>query len=343
MFEPVLARLQAQSELSPHGERVRLLPVAYEERPFSHLLRVGVCLEGAASPGRFLFVKLFKPKPEDRGGDKMRRRVARDFEVSRHIFTALNSANGAAAVRPIACYADQLAIVSEQADGRTLMEHIDDHVRWFPGRASQRRVIETMEAVGRWLRAFQAIETPDGSVSLTDLREYVDVRLRRLLEHGECSGEFRERVLLYLERLAANVADGELAQVLIHADLALGNVLVAGTRVIVLDFAMVQRGCALHDLTRLYTQLDVLRAKPQFRRGVVRELQAGLLRGFDARLNESRSLFRFLSMFNRINHLSTLALKRERFPASAFSRRVRRLHEAWIAKELDATPVRETQ
>jgi aminoglycoside phosphotransferase (APT) family kinase protein len=334
MFEPVLARLRDESDLHLGTAHSRLVPVEYEERPFSHLLRVGVCRNGAASPESFLFVKLFKPKPEDTGGVKMRERVAHDFDVSRRIFAALDSPAGAGAVRPIACYLEHLAIVSEQADGQTLMQHIDGHARWFPTRMTRRQSTETLEAVGRWLRAFQAIEPPAGPVALTDLRAYVDVRLRRLCDHGVWSNAVRQTILQHLDALAAHVADRELASVLIHADLALGNVLVAGKRVVVLDFAMVQRGCSLHDITRLYVQLDVLRAKPPFRSVMVRELQTALLRGFDPALTAARPLFRYLTMLHRVNHLGTLSLNRERFLANAFSRRVRRLHRAWIEGEL---------
>jgi len=126
--------------------------------------------------------------------------------------------------------------------------------------------------------------------------------------------------------------------VAIHADLAPGNVLVDDGRVVVLDFAMAGRGSYLHDISRLFLQLDVLRAKPQFRAPVVACLQNGLLRGLDPALTAAHPLFRYLLMLHRVNHLGTLSLSRERFPASVLNARVRRLHRAWIEREL-AAPV----
>jgi hypothetical protein len=121
---------------------------------------------------------------------------------------------------------------------------------------------------------------------------------------------------------------------LIDADLAPGNILIAGSRVVVLDFAMVQRGTRLHDISRLWVQLDTLRAKPQFRARTVRQLQRALLAGFDEGLSAERPLFRYLVMLHRINHFTTLSLAREHLLARALSRRVRHLHAAWIEREL---------
>jgi aminoglycoside phosphotransferase (APT) family kinase protein len=334
LFEPVLARLRAEALEHFGTAGARLVPLAYEQRPFSHLLRVGICRNGAATPDQFVFVKLFKPKPHDGGVEKMRARVAHDFEVSRRIFEALQSSAGGGAVRPIACYVDHLAIVSEQADGVTLMSHLHQHARWFLTPQSTHSVADTLAAVGRWVRQFQSIEPGTGHVRLPDVRAYIDVRLERLVAHEAAPAAFRQRVLDHLDRLAAQVPDAELADVIVHADLAPGNILIAAGRVVVLDFAMVQRGSALHDISRLYLQLDILRAKPTFRPAVIRALQEALLQAFDPTLTPARPLFRYLSMLHRVNHLATLSLARERFPGGMMSGRVRRLHQRWIEHEL---------
>jgi Ser/Thr protein kinase RdoA (MazF antagonist) len=286
-----------------------------------------------------VFIKLFKPKPQDGGVEKMRARVVHDFEVSRRIFDALDAPEGAGAVRPIACYVEHLAIVSEQAPGTTLMAHLHAHARWFPTTRATRAMAETLAAVGLWLKTFQSIEPGSGRVALSDLRAYVDIRLQRLVAHDVYAASLRQQVLDHLDRLAAQVPDGELADVIIHADLALGNILISDGRVVVLDFAMVQRGNALHDISRLYLQLDILRAKPTFRPAVVRALQAALFEGYDPTLTPARPLFRYLSMLHRVNHLATLSLARERFPAGLMSGRVRRLHQRWIEQELQSPPI----
>ena len=332
-FAPVLARLQADAIAHFGTADTRLVPIAHEERPFSHLLRVGVCRNGGARPDLHLFVKLFKPKA-DLDADTMRHRVIRDFELSRRLFDALDLGDGAGVVRPVACYADHLAIVSEQADGITLMAHLDRHARWLPSAPSLRTAVDTLAAVGSWVRAFQAVEPETGRVSTQDLRSYIDIRLQRLVTRGIRPASYRQRILEHLDELAACVPATDLADVMIHGDLAPGNILVCGPRVVVLDFAMVQRGSTLHDISRLWVQLDVLRAKPAFRTTVVQQLQAALLRGFNPLLTRDRPLFRYLVMLHRINHFSSLSFAQEPWFARALSARVRRLHTSWINREL---------
>jgi hypothetical protein len=336
-FAPVLAQLRAESAVHFGTGDVRLEPVAYQERPYSHVLRVGVCRRGFDTPDLFVFVKLFKPKLLDGGADKMRRRIVHDFEVSRRIFEALAATDSdAAAVRPLACYVDHLAIVSEEAPGATLLAHLNAHARWFPSSESLRQATLALSRVGRWLRAFQSIDPGTGCVDLDELREYVDVRLQRLVEHHVLRDAYRARVLRHLDSLARQIRPHELGDVIVHADLAPGNVLVSPNRVVVLDFAMVQRGSTLHDLTRLHVQLDALKAKPQFRASVVSALQHALREGFDPALTPQRPLFRYLELLHRVNHLGSLSLNREGLLASAVSSRVRRLHRDWIDRELAA-------
>jgi hypothetical protein len=237
-------------------------------------------------------------------------------------------------VRPIACYVDHLAIVTEQADGETLLTHLQSLARWFPAAGTRNQLAETLSRVGGWLRAFQAIEPCVTRVALADLRAYVDLRLQRLVASCVFSELQRQQILLHLETLGEQVRSTELANVLVHSDFALGNILVSGRRIVVLDLAMAQHGSSLHDISRLFLQLDVLRAKPQFRPAMVRLLQDALLRGFDETLKPTRPLFRYLLMLHRVNHLGTLSLVRDPFPGSVVSRRVRRLHQLWIDREL---------
>jgi Ser/Thr protein kinase RdoA (MazF antagonist) len=141
-------------------------------------------------------------------------------------------------------------------------------------------------------------------------------------------------VLAHIDALVSLVSSSDLADVLVHADLAPGNVLIAGRRVVVLDFAMTHRGSLMQDISRLYVQMDLMRAKPQFRRQVIHALQKALLRGFDPGLTKERPLFRLMLLRHHVNHLLTLNVRRERFPAAVYNAHLRRLHRQWIAREL---------
>jgi Ser/Thr protein kinase RdoA (MazF antagonist) len=193
-----------------------------------------------------------------------------------------------------------------------------------------------MEKAGSWVRAFQSIDPEPGRMSVDALRSYIDIRLERLVSAPPASfGESdRARVLEYIGQLYATASADDRLEVPIHGDLAPANMLVSGDRVIVLDFAMCGRGSVLHDLSRLYLQVDLLRLKPQFSGSVVDSLGRSLLRGFDPQLTPDRPMFRLLLMQHRINHLATLSLNHERFPANLYSRRVRRHHRAHLEREL---------
>ena len=333
VFAPILPLVRADLIAQLNAPDVALTPLRYEDRPYSYLLRVRAT-SARSRAERLFFVKMYKSNPEDGGVEKMRCRVARDYDATRRLADAMAHHTDLGVVRPVACYLDHLTIVTEEAPGHTLTAYLESRAQWFPSARSVRQLEETLSHVGRWLRAFQAIDPVTGPIRLADLQEYVDVRLKRLVSHGVYTDSQRQAVLDHLSGLAPEVSPGDLREVLIHADLAPGNVLVSEGCVTVIDLAMVQRGSALHDLSRLHLQLDVLRAKPQFRPALIARLQKALLRGFDDTLTAERPLFRYLGMLHRINHFSTLSLKPERFPGTILSRRVRRVHRAWIEAEL---------
>ena len=338
VFDPVLDRLTAEGARLFDDADMRLDAVAYQERPFSYVLRVRVRRSRADASGPHLFIKVFKDKALD-GGRQMRSRVAQDFVTTRTIHEFMSRWDDLGTVRPVACYDDLLALVTEETEGRTLLHYVEAEGRWFPSREALGNLTSTMDTVGRWLRAFHGFDDRRSQVAVADLRRYVDLRLERLVASGQIiSAVDRQRVLDHLDALGLDIPPADLREVVIHADMAPANILVSGRRVVVLDFAMASRGSYLHDISRLFLQLDLLRAKPQFRPRVVEALQTALLRGLDPSLTPVHPLFRFLSMLHRINHLGTLSLGKERFPASLFSSRVRYLHRQWIESELESGP-----
>jgi hypothetical protein len=335
-FVPVLQRLSADAAHLFGSPSTRLVPVSYQERPFSHLLCVRVSRPEGGGPDPHVFVKIFKPKPVDRGVERMRERVVHDFETTRRIHDLLAPWSDLGAVRPIACYPDHLAVVTERADGSTLLDHLHQHGSWFPAAEMRAQLEDTLATVGRWLRVFQSADRSTGRLSIDSLCDYVDVRLNRLVQHAPgFTDADRARVLEHLHWLGEQASPGELAEVPVHADVAFGNILIAGPRVVLLDFAMATRGSCLHDASRLHMQLELLLAKPRFRPHVIHGLQQALLHGLDPSLTSDRPFFRFLLILHRINHLTTLSAGTHVFPGSAFNTLVRRLHRRWLARELE--------
>jgi hypothetical protein len=351
VFARVLARLQDDAETYFSAGPVRLIPDGRQQRPFSELLRVAVFAHGNVSPIAHLFVKVFKPNAD--GSDKMRERVSGDYETTRRVYTSMLPHGDVGAVPPVVCYPDLLAMVTQEVPGPTLLDYLRDHAAWFPTDSQLSSVIATLRTAGRWIQVFQStcVEAPvtvsedprraftPALLGIRDIRAYIDHRLQQLVTAPRAG--FREpdryRVLRHIDRLGSEIAPADLRPVPAHADLALGNIIVVGEGVVVLDFAMAGIATRLHDLTRLYVQLELLSVKPSIRPFVIQQLQSALLDGFDPSLEATHPLFRMLVLLHRVNHLTTLSVKRTTFPEAAYNTLVRRQHRRWIASELEAS------
>ena len=334
----VLALLQVDAVRHYGNKAARLVPVEYQDRQFSHVLRVAVHDDGASEPFSHLFVKLTKPKTPGSRGTRLRDRVIRDFDATTRVHSFMAAHHDLGVVPPVACYPEHLAIVTEQVSGPTLQAYLRRHAAWFPSAETLSASTSLLETAGRWIRTFQASMSVGGAVRLDEVREYVDYRLKKLV--AAYSGNFtegqRQGVLKHVDTLSNAVSGAELNEVAVHSDLALGNILVDGRRIVVLDFGMTKTGCRLTDVTRLYVQIELLALKPHIRRGVIRHLLASLLKGFAPDLRPEDPLFRLFVLRHRINHLLTLLEDGSTGVSGAYSRYVCRSHYRWLHRELAA-------
>jgi len=289
-FEPILPIL-ARDVFATYGPGSLLAPLAVHERLYSFVLRAGVVHEGDTAPREHLFVKVSKYKVVDGSPDGMRQRVEKDFAVTQRVFERMAEGESYGAVRPVACYPAHLTIVTEEVPGETLLKVVEQRMRWVFDAASCADLQDVFASAGRWIRDFQ--EPAEGGFSLEWIRDYIDSRLQRIAKVSGRRGErLREQVLEHIDRLGSPLPTEPAAAVTVHADLSPSNIMACGSRVVVLDFAMARPGHPLQDVARLFTQLDLLTLKPQYRQSVVRPLQQALLRGFDAALRMDDPAFR---------------------------------------------------
>lgn len=338
VFAPVVSRLEADAAAYFGTPAVCLRTIDFQERPFSFVARISV-QRGDGAPLPNLFVKAVKSR-DDAHRELMRGRVAHEFEVTQRAFAGLRAHATAGVVPPVACYPEHLVIATEQVDGTTLLDEVGARASWLASGRSVQDLCATMSNVGQWLRAFQSLDGSAGRVPGEWFKEYIDSRLQRLARGsgGRFGEPDRQRVLRHIDALTAHTTPRDLEEVAIHADLALGNVLVSGSRVVVLDFAMAKRGGRLHDLTRLYVQLDLLAVKPQLRGPTIRRAQAALVEGFDPTLSPTEPVFRLYMMLHHVNHYASLILKPASFPTSWYNHFVLRRHRDWIEGQLSSLP-----
>ena len=340
LFEPVLARLEVDALRHFGIASLRLIPCEAQDRPASHILRVGVS-PNDGQPLPHLFVKIFKPRViPNAGPDAMQQRVARDFEATSRTYRAMAGSSEVGVVPPVACYPDLLALVTEEASGRVLLDYLHARASWLPTPETISELRETMARVGRWIRVFQQVSPGGGLDPIELLREYIDIRLERLVHDsgGRFSDVERRKILQHIDELGAAIAPDELRQVMVHSDMSLGNVLVSDTRVVVLDFAMTRLDNRMHDVTKVFVRVGLLSLKPHFSSRLVRDLQVSLLRGFDPSVATTDPLFRLLVLLHRVNHLTALYGTTTYGMQAAYDVLLRAHHWRWLRAEL-ATPV----
>jgi hypothetical protein len=336
-LQRALDRLDADAESLLGSSRLSVL--TWEDRPFSYLARLSVTRNGEQAPASHVYVKVFKCEPTAAAHEAMSRRVSHDFATTRRAFDLMRSHEEVGAVPPLVCYPEELTIVTTQIDGVTLLDYLCDQARWLQRHPSA-SFDRAMSNVGRWVKTFQATGAPGEPLTHDWFCKYIDHRLMRLVKGTTLfSEDDRRRVLRQIDDLWSGVDPSECTQVPIHADMALGNVLVSGSRIVVLDFAMARLGGELHDLARLFVQIDLLNLKPQLRRSMIVRAQTAMLEGFDCSLRPDRPLFRLHELLHRINHFGTLTLKKRPLPESIYNMLVRRQHRAYFDRELSRRPI----
>jgi hypothetical protein len=327
VFEPIVARLQGEPRRYFGASHATVAPVSVQTRRTSRLLLVSVNADGRTFEA---YVKVCHPgNPEPDALDRLRARMTRDYAVTTQVHMALTGDDQLAAVQPIAVFPDEMAIVTRRAAGIPLSGALEQ-ASWRPHTRSLDALLDALRTVGRWQSRFQKIGEPiperqDLGVTL----DYIDVRLHKLMAAGSLTTSDRGRVRRWLMGLWGDIPSASLGTVPIHADYCLGNVLVDGRRIVVLDFAMARQGAKYHDLAHMYMHLQLLRVKPWFRPAVVDALCAALLEGYAPGLRADDPLFRLLLAQHVINHLTKLTIRPpRRVLARPMNWMVRRQHLA---------------
>ena len=133
-------------------------------------MRVG---NGATAQGAF--IKILKPRADTPSEiASMRRNVARDFEMTTRVRGALGGYAGLTAVRPIACFPEELAIVTGEAVGPTLSAVLAGTAGGWPRASTVRELSTVLYGVGAWLKAAQAA-LPEDREREVDLDGHADL------------------------------------------------------------------------------------------------------------------------------------------------------------------------
>jgi Phosphotransferase enzyme family len=338
-FRPVLTKLVADGRQYFGSEPVAVEPVRQLERPFSTILHIRVARESGTEDA---FVKILKPRANTPAQiDSMRQNVLKDFEMTARVHLGLAAFPGLTAVRPIACFPEELAIVTEQAPGPTLADVLARAAGW-PSEQVLGELVGVLRHVGAWLRAVQAALPQDSDLSISRMRAYLDARLDDLERTGpfRLTPDGRRRVAEYREQLIhdalaragnAGSAGDRLRAVWIHADFCPENVIARDGRITVLDFTMAKTGTVYHDISHLFLRIDSMKAKPWFRPRVVDRLQLELLDAFEPGLRPAHPLFELMLLQHVLCHLVAMQAPPHTPVGRIYAARLHARHRQWLA------------
>lgn len=258
---PALQRLAADGDACFGAPVERIHAEQVIRRPFSEVLRARVETPRGL---HVVYCKTFRsPVGDPTSSDRLQFRVEREFRETTRAWQAFAGKSGFAPLEPVAVYPDLLAIVTREVRGEPFSQLLARAARpWAHDGLND--AVAAAALVGEWLRTYQRAPAERQSLSIDDLRQYVDSRLARLEREragGFASGR-RAEILREFDAYAGQLTAPDLEAVPVHADFCPENILFNEGRLSVIDFAMAKRGLRHLDLSHLLIHID-------FRRGVM--------------------------------------------------------------------------
>jgi hypothetical protein len=274
----IAARLRAGAQGYFGAPVLHVEPLGTVPRVFSTVLRLHV---QTAESSMVVFAKRFRPR-DGEDDDRLRARVVREYEQTLLAYDGLRHAPGLGAVRPLAVFPDLHVLITEEVHGRTLRHLLARGAHHLARRRDVDHLAAVHEMVGRWVRAYEALERERAPVAIEKVRAYVQTRMDglRATEGDVFSADDCERWVSAFDRCASQLTSEDLRPVRLHADFNPENIVVDNGRIIPIDFSEAQRGLRYADLLHLYLHVGRLQHGIRFSPPVVGELQRALMRGY---------------------------------------------------------------
>ena len=299
VIDQAVARLQGDPLLPFTGGSdavTRVLSVA--TRPFSYVARVES--ESAAATRRVI-VKIPRLAP-----GKTDRRVPRlklEIAAAQALAFTLKGETELSVPDVVAFYPEIPALVWGEVGGNTLEAMAVRIARGVPNAAGLARLEHAFHGAGRWLRVPQDGTAVEGrEFSLSEMADYIDVRLRRISELGPHGLDVYWRARVKNVFTEARLTGAALRLTAVHGDFSMSNIMFDGTRVVAIDFSRFGIGSTYYDVSRLYHQLGLLLHKPWFLPSTVARLRRALLNGYDPSLRADEPMFRLFSIQHLLCH-----------------------------------------
>lgn len=210
-----------------------------------------------------------------------------EFETLSYLHEKFLEVPGCAVVRPIALFPEEMAVVTEAAEGDNLHDLIKGMAGLWPASAEIENLKAHCRACGVWLRHFQEMTTQQRRAALPVSRivEQVSADLEICVQMG-LPRFVSVRLLAVCEEQLRTIEDREVPVVGEHPDFQPDNILLSPDGVTVLDFTNFQYGSAYNDVARFLASLDFLCKNPLYSRKNVHLLKTAFLDGYGWRPSE---------------------------------------------------------
>jgi tRNA A-37 threonylcarbamoyl transferase component Bud32 len=299
VIDQAVARLASEPLLPfDRGRHVVTRVLSVATRPFSYVARVERESE-AATKRVIVKIPRLKPGRTDRRVPKLKLEIAAAQALA---FTLKGEAE-LSVPDVVAFYPEIPALVWGEVGGETLEAMATRMARGFPDGSAIARLEQAFHGAGRWLRVLQDGTAIEGrELSLEEVAEYVDVRLRRISELGPRGLDLFWRTRVKRVFTAARLPASALRLTSVHGDFSMSNIMFDGARVVAIDFSSFGIGSSYYGVTRLYHQIGLLLYKPWFLPSTVARLRQALLNGYDPSLHSDEPIFRLFQIQHLLCH-----------------------------------------
>lgn len=290
-------------------ERIDVTDV--RERPYSTICFCSVHLRDGRALG--VVVKFYKVWLNSDIAAQ-RQLLARDYEITTYLHRLLAGQSRFRVPTPLFHSPQELLIATENMAGTQLQAKLKARAGWLPSEATVQELERDCRACGEWLREFQRLtrSRASGEADVVQMRKMIADRLEWSVDasHMPIDAAQRQVILEHFDRIARRLDAADLAASGMHADFFAGNVLVAPSHVVGLDFVMYREGSVYADATYFIYQLETLRHKLQFRGPVVTRLRNAFLAGYEPALEwnafASRPMVQLCLMFHQAMRLGRM-------------------------------------
>jgi hypothetical protein len=266
---------------------------------------VAKCLLSGTQTNSRVYVKFYK-NGKNVTPDLLAQQVEREYQTILHYYNEFKKSDCFNIVKPLFTIPEKFILVTEEVAGENLYKIIGCENIFLSSGEKFKKISNSLFQVGSWLKYFHSLEEPfPTNYTIDELIEYIKVRLQILNEdkRRQFPENFSGEILTFIKKNEAAISVNELRIHSSHSDFNLGNIVVDGNRVTVLDFTKIKQDSFLVDVSRIYHQLFLITFKPQYRVKLIREFQRALLKGFGVEHADHFMLFRFFLIRHTLTHL----------------------------------------